>query len=213
VRLLGEFIEAGTVVIAVTPTADQRGVAAELSSIYQAVWSRERLAVLAAQALAAAERGDDRMNLLNANALQRLLARQERRFDDLMRLTMDTHALVEASAGGDPYQLSDCYLHVAVPLMHLGRFAEARRNLERNEAVAVQMSRGMVAYAVAWWIELEALANEWSRVRDLEPRIREFVGDHVARRRVSTIRAVLLCAGGPRPPRPSTGGRRAGRAR
>jgi NNP family nitrate/nitrite transporter-like MFS transporter len=34
--LLGEFVEAGTVAIAVTPTADLRGVAAELSSYLQA---------------------------------------------------------------------------------------------------------------------------------------------------------------------------------
>jgi hypothetical protein len=107
---------------------------------------------------------------------------------------MRRHAQQLAYANSDWYKLGDCYVHVAMPLMYLGRFDEAREYLVRNQEVAAHLSSVVKADAVAWWIELEALTNEWARIRDLEPALQSFMNDDLVRRRVRVIRAVVLCA-------------------
>jgi len=50
------------------------------------------------------------------------------------------------------------------------------------------------AHAIAWWIEIEALARDWPRVRQLEDRLRQPIHANIATQQVSVIRALLLCA-------------------
>jgi hypothetical protein len=59
----------------------------------------------------------------------------------------------------------------------------------------VAEAQGRVAqlHAVAWWVEIEALAREWTRVRGFEERIRQSTRAG-AQVRVSGVRALLLCA-------------------
>jgi hypothetical protein len=162
--------------------------------ILRAAFDHTLLAALATDAFAEAQHTDDFDHMHDAQTLQIMLALRERRYDDMLDWTMRRHAGQLARTKGDPYELKDCHLHVAMPLMHLGRFDEAREYLARNEEVASHLGPAMKAYAVAWWIELEALANEWSRVRDLEPALQSFTDDDLVRRRVLVIRAVVLSA-------------------
>jgi DNA-binding SARP family transcriptional activator/tetratricopeptide (TPR) repeat protein len=162
--------------------------------VLRASFDHTLLAALAKDAYAEAQRTDDFDYMADAHTLQILLAARERRYDDMLEWTMKRHAGELAHANGDPYLQGDCFVHVAMPLMHLGRFDEARQYLTRNQKVASHLSPANKADAVAWWIELEALANEWGRVRNLEPALQSFADDDLARCRVRVSRAVVLCA-------------------
>jgi hypothetical protein len=78
-------------------------------------------------------------------------------------------------------------------LLVLGRFDEARGYATRNEQVAGVQGRAARAQAVAWWVEIEGLARDWTRVRGFEKRVRDPVHPGT-QPRVSGVRAVLLCA-------------------
>jgi DNA-binding SARP family transcriptional activator len=205
---MGEMVTAWGIVAAAMPSAEtvlgwyERALALSRPGSDTHTWAlalhaafdHARLGELAGAALAEARRGDNVDAVADALSLQIMLATRERRYDDVLDWVMERQALVVAHANGDPYDLGDCHRHVAMPLMHLGRFDEARAYLARHEEVAARLAPESRADAVAWWIELEAMAAEWSRVRDREPALQAYVDDDVARRRVPTIRALVLCA-------------------
>ena len=157
--------------------------------ITRAVWLPEHLAELAAQALTAAEQGDDLGNLGQAYPIQEIHALVDRRYANALEWAMKCVALVGLE---DPHFIDDAYTLPIPPLMALGRFAEAREFAARYEAVAAKQYQAAKAHALAWRIEIEALAGEWSRVRGYEDRARQPAryGAH----RVSAVRALLLCA-------------------
>lgn len=159
--------------------------------ITRAGWFPEHFPALARQTLAAAEHSDDIHNLCNAYALQGTLARRERRFSDALQWRRKLVALVESD---DPYLVGESYTQPITALMALGRFAAAREYAARYEAIAARQGRVDQLHAVTWWIEIDAMAREWSRVPEFEERIRRAVRDEVGRRRIGTVRALLLCA-------------------
>jgi DNA-binding SARP family transcriptional activator len=159
--------------------------------VARAFWSHEHRAELAPAALAAAERGDNQFNLINAYAMQSVLTGRQRRYSESLDWSMRIVSLVTRS--DDPYVIDNCFAQPIGGFMELGRFDEAREYAARNEAVAAKQGRTRRVHAAALWIEVEALAREWARVRDFEERIRDGVRAS-AYPMVSWVRALLLCA-------------------
>src|SRR6266536_2419475 len=152
-------------------------------------WFPEYFPALAQQNLAAAESGDDADNLGNAYAHQQILAQRERRYSDAFDWSLRRIPLSE-----DPSVVGERYRMPLTPLIALGRFAEAREYAARYVAIAARQTRGDRLVAVAWSIELETMAQEWSRVLDVEERAHRSIRENIGRRHVGAIRALLLCA-------------------
>ena len=157
----------------------------------RAVWAPEPLAEMAPRVMIAAESADDLRVLGQAHGMQEILACTQRRYSDVLDWAMRLVARFESQ---DPRQVGDAYLHPIGALMALGRFTEARDFAARNEAVAVRQGNSDRAVAVAWWAEVESMAEEWPRVGMLEERIRAFAGRDDIGPTARFVRAPLLCA-------------------
>jgi tetratricopeptide (TPR) repeat protein len=124
-----------------------------------------------------------------------MVATRQRHHEEALEWYLKTVALYEADGDNNPYITGYCHQYPLETLLALGRFAEARRYATRFDEISATQSPAHVAHAVAWWVQIEVLAGEWERVRELEERVLQAIrwfGDRGAG--VTTVRALLFCA-------------------
>jgi len=151
----------------------------------------EELAAFAPQLLAAAEQAGDPHTILRAKIVCACTALVQRRHAEA--LAWGEHFLANANPD-DPFEFSITYLYPVKSFMALGRFAEARERVARNEEMAQRQGKVLQAGARLWRIEVEAVAAEWATVRSLEAWADRAVSVHVGTPNLVAVRGLLLCA-------------------
>jgi hypothetical protein len=104
-----------------------------------------------------------------------------RRFDFLGDLT-------------DPDHIHDMYISAIPPTVAVGRIQEARRLAAENDEIVARLTPHHRVHGVACVMEVEELAGNWERIRDLEPRIEQTVEENRATPCVRNARSLLVCS-------------------
>jgi tetratricopeptide (TPR) repeat protein len=166
--------------------------------LVRTLWLGEDLSLLAQRLLARARRIGDLFATGQAYRVTAMVATHERHHEEALEWYLKTVALFEADGANNPHITGYCHQYSLETLLALGRFAEARRYATRFEEVSATQSPAHLAHAVAWWVQIEILAGERERVRELEERVLRVLravrwfGDR--RAGVTTVRALLYCA-------------------
>ena len=104
-----------------------------------------------------------------------------RRFDFLGDLT-------------DPDHIHDMYISAIPPTVAVGRIEEARRLAAENDEIVARLTPHHRVHGVACVMEVEELAGNWERIRELEPRIEQTVAENRATPCVRNARSLLVCS-------------------
>jgi len=106
---------------------------------------------------------------------------EARRFDLLDELT-------------DPDHMHDMHVSMIPACAAIGRIREARRLAEENDRLVENLTPHHRLHGVACLLEVEELAGNWERIRELEPRVEEAVEANRATPCVRDARSLLLAA-------------------
>ena len=104
-----------------------------------------------------------------------------RRFDFLGDLT-------------DPDHIHDMYISAIPSTVAVGRIQEARRLAAENDELVARLTPHHRVHGVACVMEVEELAGNWERIRELEPRIEQTVAENRATPCVRNARSLLVCS-------------------
>jgi hypothetical protein len=96
----------------------------------------------------------------------------------------------------DPDLVCDVYMAGSLASAASGRFGEARRLAALHDETAAKLTPHHRVHGVAILLEVEELAANWARVRELEARALESVEENLATPCVRNPRSLLLCAVG-----------------
>jgi hypothetical protein len=96
----------------------------------------------------------------------------------------------------DPDLVCDVYMAGSLASAARGRFGEARRLAELHDGTAVKLTPHHRVHGVAILLEVEELAANWARARELEARVVESVEENLATPCVRSPRSLLVCAVG-----------------
>ncbi len=94
----------------------------------------------------------------------------------------------------DPDHIHDMHLSSITPNVAVGRIREARRLAAENDELAARLTPHHRLHGVASVTEVEELAGNWERIRELEPRIKRTVAENRATPCVRNARSLLVCA-------------------
>lgn len=86
-------------------------------------------------------------------------------------------------------------LELAVPVVTAsGRLSEGRELTRRSEELGQRLSAHHRLHAIAQTVDVEELAGEWARIRELTPLVEERVAQNVTTPCVRNARSLLVCA-------------------
>jgi class 3 adenylate cyclase len=106
---------------------------------------------------------------------------ETRRFDLLDELT-------------DPDHIHDMHISIIPTCVATGRIREARRLAAENDDLVLNLTPHHRLHGVACLLEVEELAGDWQRIRELEPRAEDAVAKNRATPCVRNARSLLVCA-------------------
>jgi hypothetical protein len=104
-----------------------------------------------------------------------------RRFDFLGDLT-------------DPDHIHDMYISAIPPTVAVGRIQDARRLAAENDELVARLTPHHRLHGIACIMEVEELAGNWERIRELEARIEQTVAENRATPCVRNARSLLVCS-------------------
>ena len=106
---------------------------------------------------------------------------ETRRFDLLDELT-------------DPDHIHDMHISIIPTCVATGRIREARRLAAENDDLVLNLTPHHRLHGAACVLEVEELAGNWERIRELEPRTEDAVAKNRETPCVRNARSLLVCA-------------------
>ncbi len=94
----------------------------------------------------------------------------------------------------DPDHIHDMHISAIPTTVAIGRIPEARRLALENDQLVARLTPHHRVHGIACVIEVEELAGNWERIRELEPRIELTVAQNLATPCVRNARSLLVCA-------------------
>ena len=94
----------------------------------------------------------------------------------------------------DPGQRASILAGATLGLLGCGRFPDARQFALRHEEVTRRLTPHHQLHGVAYLLEVEELAGNWERIRELGPRAEQVVAANLATPCVLNSRSLLVCA-------------------
>lgn len=94
----------------------------------------------------------------------------------------------------DPDHIHDMYISAITPTVAVGDIREARRFAAENDEVVANLTAHHRVHGIACILEVEELAGNWQRIRELEARIEQTVADNRATPCLRNGRSLLVCA-------------------
>jgi hypothetical protein len=94
----------------------------------------------------------------------------------------------------DPDHIHDMYISAITPTVAVGRIQEARRFAAENDELVARLTPHHRVHGIACITEVEELAGNWERIRELESRIELTVAENRATPCVRNGRSLLVCA-------------------
>ena len=94
----------------------------------------------------------------------------------------------------DPDHLHDMYISAITPTVAIGQIEEARRLAAENDELVAGLTPHHRVHGIACVIEVEELAGNWERIRELESRIELTVAENRATPCLRNGRSLLVCA-------------------
>jgi hypothetical protein len=94
----------------------------------------------------------------------------------------------------DPDHIHDMYISSITPAVAIGRIEEARRLAAENDRLVSHLTAHHRVHGIACVMEVEELAGNWERIRELEARIELTVAENRATPCVRNGRSLLVCA-------------------
>jgi class 3 adenylate cyclase len=160
--------------------------------IARCYWDEEKSRELARDASALADRLGDvdlRSYALDARVVTAYATNQ---FDEALTWAQRRLDLVDQIA--DPDHVADIYMTGIPVCLTAGRFREARRLAQQNDALAAKLTPHHQVHGVAALLEIEEVAAEWGTVRELTPRTEETVAVNLDTPCIRNARCLLVCA-------------------
>jgi class 3 adenylate cyclase len=157
--------------------------------IAQALWGDEEVAL---EANRLAERlGDPE---LRSYAWDARGAAEFRKGDFAAAHNSELHRFDLVSEVTDPDHLHDMYISAITPTVAVGRIQEARRLAAENDELVAGLTPHHRVHGIACVMEVEELAGNWERIRELEGRIELTVAENRATPCLRNGRSLLVCA-------------------
>jgi hypothetical protein len=94
----------------------------------------------------------------------------------------------------DPDHIHDMHISAIPTIVAVGRIPEARRLARENDELVARLTPHHRVHGIACVTEVEELAGNWERIRELEPRIELMVADNLATPCIRNARSLLVCA-------------------
>jgi class 3 adenylate cyclase len=94
----------------------------------------------------------------------------------------------------DPGQRASILAGATLGLLGCGRFHDARQFARRHEEVTRRLTPHHQLHGVAYQLEVEELAGNWVRIRELGPRAEQVVAANLTTPCVLNSRSLLVCA-------------------
>jgi hypothetical protein len=94
----------------------------------------------------------------------------------------------------DPDHLHDMYISAITPTVAIGQIEEARRLAAENDELVAGLTPHHRVHGIACVMEVEELAGNWERIRELESRIELTVAENRATPCLRNGRSLLVCA-------------------
>ena len=94
----------------------------------------------------------------------------------------------------DPDHIHDMYISAITPTVAVGRIQEARRLAVENDELVARLTPHHRLHGIACVMEVEELAGNWERIRELEGRIELTVAENRATPCLRNGRSLLVCA-------------------
>jgi class 3 adenylate cyclase len=94
----------------------------------------------------------------------------------------------------DPDHIHDMYISAITPTVAVGRIQEARRLAAENDDIVARLTPHHRVHGIACVMEVEELAGNWERIRELEARIALTVAENRATPCVRNARSLLVCS-------------------
>lgn len=94
----------------------------------------------------------------------------------------------------DPDHIHDMYISSITPTVAIGHVVEARRLAAENDRLVSNLTVHHRVHGIACVMEVEELAGNWERIRELEARIELTVAENRATPCVRNGRSLLVCA-------------------
>ena len=165
--------------------------------IARALWGKDDEVVLEASALA--EQLDDPE--LRSYACDARGSAEFRRGEFEAAYRSELRRFDYVGAITDPDHIHDMYISVITPTVAVGRITEARRLAEENDELVAGLTPHHRLHGIACVTEVEELAGNWERIRELETRTEMMVAENRATPCVRNERSLLLLRGGGGDPR------------
>jgi hypothetical protein len=158
--------------------------------IARALWGKDEEVVLEASALA--EQLDDPE--LRSYACDARGSAEFRRGEFEAAYRSELRRFDYVGAITDPDHIHDMYISVITPTVAVGRITEARRLAEENDELVAGLTPHHRLHGIACVTEVEELAGNWERIRELETRTEMMVAENRATPCVRNERSLLLLA-------------------
>ena len=94
----------------------------------------------------------------------------------------------------DPDHIHDMYISAVPTTVAVGRIPEARRLARETDELVARLTPHHRVHGIACVTEVEELAGNWERIRELEHRIESTVAQNLATPCVRNARSLLVCA-------------------
>ena len=94
----------------------------------------------------------------------------------------------------DPDHIHDMHISAIPTIVAVGRIPEARRLAAENDVLVARLTPHHRVHGIACVTEVEELAGNWERIRELEPRIELTVAENLATPCIRNARSLLVCA-------------------
>jgi class 3 adenylate cyclase len=94
----------------------------------------------------------------------------------------------------DPDHIHDMHISAIPTIVAVGRIPEARRLALENDELVARLTPHHRVHGIACVTEVEELAGNWERIRELEPRIELTVAENLATPCIRNPRSLLVCA-------------------
>jgi len=94
----------------------------------------------------------------------------------------------------DPDHIHDMFISAIPATVAVGRIPEARRLAQENDELVARLTPHHRVHGIACVTEVEELAGNWERIRELEPRIELTVAQNLATPCIRNSRSLLVCA-------------------
>jgi hypothetical protein len=94
----------------------------------------------------------------------------------------------------DPDHIHDMYISAITPTVAVGDIRKARRLAAENDEIVANLTPHHRVHGIACVLEVEELAGDWERIRELEARIERTVAENRATPCLRNGRSLIVCA-------------------